>query len=303
MSVRVGICDSNIRYSLGFMEYMNLFGKNQLKVFSFSEVSAVQEYLVNHSLDILMIDESYLNYGEWPRDCEVIFLTENEILSKEKTFIFKYQNMDLIAEILLQKHKQKVEMTTDNSGFIAVYSPLGRCGKTHFALSLCSKKSNYIYVGFEEYSSFFEKAFSEERRCQVDEFLYYLLSHNEKIMDVIETVLKDEQEVKMLHSFHRYSDLKELKRKDFEWFLGVFLEKKIKGKIVFDIGGGSLFDLSILKVMERIYVPILHDSVSENKLEHFRNILTKDIYEGIPERITYVDGYDVGNAGYEIVKR
>ena len=140
--LRVGIVDNNNEYVMNLMKYINEHFFD-LKLIMFSGIDKARNYYENNSLDGLIVDEE--NYElDFINENQVAFFCEEKLTGEHN--IFRYQNMDVI-------HNKIVDMflidgcLCDEDYIIAVYSPIGRSGKTKYAIDICNKSEKGIYIG------------------------------------------------------------------------------------------------------------------------------------------------------------
>lgn len=282
MRYKVGIIDNDIEYMQSIMEYINA-NNYPIRMVGFSSLSATEEYIVDNRLDVLLLNNELTDNKV---DVPIIYLTGNKTYIDNAGYIYKYQNMDIIVDCVVRYiREQRIAYDKKHTHLMyAIYSPLGRCGKTNLARGICSYYKDSLYVGFEEYCSMDNLP---EGKCKMaEEFLYYMMSRNSKILDVVGS---DNEIVGNLN----YQDIKQLSRSDIEWFKEVFGQQDRVFRIIFDIGVGALNDISILSAMDKIYIPILKDKTSVNKINQFKRMLKEDIYRQIEKNINYIMVPDV----------
>lgn len=282
---RVGICDSDTGYVVGFMEYINMNKDIPLRVSAFSGVEAVTEYMNTNMLDLLLLDEK-INKSDLK--VKIINLTDIRDVYEDRECIYKYQCINKIVENIMQKLNEGKQYIKSGFCVYGVYSPIGRSGKTRFAKGICDYYKESLYIGFEEYSGLFNKTYESARYRDIYErFMYYLLSKNILIEDVVEELYK-ETGLKALVTLN-YMDIKQVESHHIEWMLKQFKDNGGYARIVFDLGVGTLSDLDILINMDKVYVPVLKDKISLNKLSLFKGIISDKKYTPLEEKINYIE--------------
>ncbi len=282
---RIGICDSDTGYVVGFMEYINMNNEIPLRVSAFSGVEAITEYLEYNGLDLLLLEE-----GIEKKDfkVKVVGLSNVKKINEDNALIYKYQSTYKIAEIithLLNEDNQNIKMSSYVYG---IYSPIGRSGKTSLARGICNYYSESFYIGFEEYSGCFNKTYASSRYKEIYErFMYYLISENLLITETIEE-LYEETGLKAFIALD-YMDLKQLERKHIKWLAEVLREAESYKRIVFDIGIGAMSDIDIMSDMDKVYVTVLNDKNSINKLGMFKALLADKKNVLLEQKINYVE--------------
>lgn len=289
---RIGICDSDTGYVVSFMEYVNMNESIPLRVSAFTGVEAVMEYTGNNRLDLLLLDEN-INCKEL--EIKVIRLSDIKNANTDNKYIYKYQNINNIIEIIIQELNEGNSNTTSQNYVYGIYSPISRSGKTEFARGICDYYKDSLYIGFEEYSGLFNKTYeSSGYRDIYERFMYYLLSKNEMINEVVEELFK-ETGLKAFITLN-YMDIKEVKRHHIEWLIKRFRDTENYKRIVFDMGVGIPSDIDIFFNMDKVYVPVMKDKNSLNKLNLFKKIIADKKYALLEKKIVFIEvpktGYD-----------
>lgn len=282
---RIGICDSDTGYVVSFMEYINMNNEIPLKVSAFSGVEAIAEYLEGNNLDLLLLDNNIKN-----RDfkVKVVGLSEAKCDYDSENLIYKYQSIYKIVEIITRILKEGNQTIKSTSYVYGIYSPIGRSGKTALARGICNYYKESFYIGLEEYSGCYNKTYESARYREIYErFMYYLLSENILIADTIEELYKETG----LKSFIalNYTDLKEISHKHVAWLIKLLRDIGDYRRIVFDIGIGAMSDINILSEMDKVFITVLKDKNSVNKLEMFKQIIADKKYTLLESKINFVE--------------
>ena len=170
---------------------------------------------------------------------------------------------------------------SSDSGCIAVFSPLGRCGKTALAraLAVSSGDRGGLYIGMEEYAD-----------CTVhSELLYQIRQRTPEIYEAVVREQTIEDGAAVLRVSGMFSELRDVQEEDLKWLHEQLLQPGRYQRLIYDIGGAALSDLSILRVFERIYMPVLPDDISVRKVGRFRELLREWRLGGLLARITPVE--------------
>ncbi len=282
---RVGICDNDTGYVIGFMEFINMKEDIPLKISAFSKVNAISEYKRTKKLDLLLLDQN-AEYED--SDLRVIRLTDNKELKDEYGYIYKYQSLYEISKEIIEMLNEGRQTINANSYVYGVYSPLGRSGKTNLARGICEYYQDSFYVGFEEYSGFYNQTYKGKRYREIYErFLYYLTGENVLILDTINEIY-EETGIKAFVSLD-YTDLKQIDKNHVRWLADLLQKNTGCKRIVFDIGTGVFSNLDIMLAMDKLFVPVLKDKNSVNKLDLFKNIMSEKRYAELEKKVNYVE--------------
>lgn len=278
-SYKIGIYGSDFFYNIKLMEYFNEHEDIPLKASVFSTWESVNEYIRQNDLDLLVLDSE----GQKEKnDIPVLYLTEQK---NTEDCIFKYQSAGKIAKHITHFLGQKSISIKENGVWIAVYSPVGRCGKTTLSKCLSRYFENSLYVGLEDFPSDGVDCTTQKNG---EMFLYYFASMNEKILEQITgrdggTALDfDSLVAAVCYLEWRLTD------ENFKWFKKLLSEKRHYSAVIFDMGLAALTSVDMLQLFDRIIVPVLQDEQSKRKLSYFSELVKKNEDSELAEKIKYI---------------
>ena len=222
-------------------------------------------------------------------------VTEETLESMRAEGIYKYRSADEI----LRKAMEVYSRTTgrlkyvDNFGktrIVGVYSPVGRSLKTTFSLLYCeaaAAKKKVLYINLEEFSGL--KAFcGEEWKEDLSDVLYYLkedsldfpklksLVHSMRGFDFIPPVTYPE-------------DAGSGEAGDYESLVECICEISDYELLVIDMQGFAGCASRLLEICDDIYVTVLDDPVSKEKLGAFESYMEASGRERTAERIKKIE--------------
>ncbi len=266
----IGICSEDPEYASGLMLALNRVSKGEIEAMVFSRPEALGTCLPVHEPDLLVMDvHTQKPEEEKMRDREIKEIYGIPVcrLTEEPSEdgIFKYQSVREICQELLSHVRRPGGVGSQCSSCIAVFSPLGRCGKTALARALAGKgeTGGGLCVELEEYAE----------RSVHSEVLYQI---KQRTPDIYEAVVREqvmEDGTMVLHVSGMYSELRDVQAEDLKWLHGQLLQPGRYQRLVYDIGSASLSDLSGLMTFDRIYMPVLSDERSVRKVNLFRETL------------------------------
>ncbi len=268
MDYKIGICDTDSHYSLSLMDYINMHANIPLKCAAFSSCRAIEEYMRRDSLDVLLLDEHMEYETKLPR----IKMTGHRAAAGEKNVIYKYQNIDDIVKFLLDFLAEHNHAAIQELRIYGVYSPLGRCGKTRLALGICCCHPDSLYIGLEDYPRSGQNT-ENEIMAQSEQFLYLLLSQNESILASIRAYPRVEQGFRIIYGSRFFPDGRQIDRKHMKWLCDLLRKHSDFRRVVFDIGTGALSEIGLLDCFDCVFVPMLEDAVSRDKLRLFKKLI------------------------------
>lgn len=293
MNYRIGICDTDSHYSMGLMEYINMHVNIPLKCSAFSSEESMKEYVARDDLDIIIMDENM----RWEDDSRipVIRTTAHRMKADGERVIYKYQNADIIVESIIGCLKKERDKDVVGQRIYAVYSPLGRCGCTRFAMGICSCHKDSLYVGLENYPVILSDM-NRENYLEQEKMMYYLLSKNNKLLEDMSYAGRHEAGFRYITGSVNFADNRQIEAQHIRWLCDILKKDKSINRIVFDISTGTMSDISLLDSFDSIFVPILDDVISRKKLNVFRRLMSEgscSVYEDKINEICVPDGaYD-----------
>ncbi|MGN0367711.1 MAG: hypothetical protein ACI4EK_02930 [Wujia sp.] len=273
MAYRVGILDEDESYQKAVFQYCNTHGDLPIQMYAFTNIEAITTFLQSMTLDAVLVSEGYKNLE---LDIPRIVLTQHRTDTEKNNVFYRYQSMKImLSEIIRLLEKNAPSINTECRVW-AVYSPLGRCGKTAFARALVKQFPRSIYVNWEGYSS--EKQ-PDERGTQI---LYCIKSKNAARL----SEMLNQTELPAPRS---YMDLHLLDVEDLEWLKEQLQKQSGLSLVVFDLGTMVLADLSMLRCFDRVFIPRLEDADSLHKLEVFRELIKQEIGDEFEKGLQYLE--------------
>ena len=282
----IGICDKDMDYAISLMDGINHYGKDEFRACAFSDVEQLYAYLEKDELDMVLSNREIDNV-------RCIFLSENPDTKKKKAnesnAIFKYQSVLVILKEIRMLFKPAELSVRSRCRKIAVYSPLGRCGKTRLAKALATMDEvrGGIYVSFEN--------FSGEKVSPDADLLYLLKQGSTDLGTALTEAIRHESGFSALYASGAYFDTHDVLKDDID-----MLSKELTGlgkfsTICYDIGSAAFTDMSIFGCFDLIYLPVLSDETSAIKLKRFRQIM---IGMGMQEEFTRCIEIEVPDTDY-----
>lgn len=285
LEYRIGICDEDYHYVVNLMEYINSHRIGGLKLVAFSSLQAVVEYLEKNYLDGLLVGQVR---GDTKPYIDEILEGHNGIIlipisvdmTADEGYLYKYQSAQAIASYILDRlNVSLVPQSVQDKAFYAVYSPIGRCGKTSLAKGLSIRYRGALYVALEEFGT---------REGLSEDILYHIVCENTRLHSLMEKLKPNEYGFREIKGILSYMDIRQLSKDNFQWFKEQLLIGGNYDKVIFDIGGAVLSDLNILQVMDRIYVPVIEEEEAMEKLQAFKELLRNNNYVELGNKLQFL---------------
>lgn len=304
-AVRIGILDEEKEYVEMLAAYLGRFGKGQWMTAAFTDWSVLHSYLSSGRLDILAgTNREELNKLQQEYDGLTLLWLSNQKNGQndrqkgmaEVQSVYRYQSARMIAVTIQNMVEQSSLTLKTERQMVAIYSPVGRCGKTSLALEVVQNKTygKWLYIGMEDYSSFPMVEGNKktpivqdmEYNIEMEDFLYYLKEkQQEKILALIE------QSGGIIPSGRLLFDMRQITKEDMLWIRNILCQSGFCG-VIFDIGTGVLRDYDIFSVFDYLLIPYLPEEAAMFKKENFEKGLDWAGAGIIKEKIRFLNMQD-----------
>lgn len=274
----IAVYDVDPLYAARFAEVVNQKEKIPFEVMAFRSMEKLKSYVKNNRVEMLLI--SSLVGKEEIEELgikRVVSLADGETLEADMEFksIYKYQSSDnIIREVLACYCEVKGEalpMTMlSNTTIIGVYSPVGRCLKTSFALTmgqLLAQNGRALYLTLEEYSGLAALAHTEYQ-ADLSDLMYY---YNQGTYNVLRlnSVLHSMGELDYIPPARYPEDLAQMGAEQMAGLIRRIAEESTYETVILDMGNYGRKVFPLLHACTVVYMPVKEDSVSMAKLEEF----------------------------------
>ena len=169
---------------------------------------------------------------------------------------------------------------------LGVYSPVGRCLKTSFALTmgkLLAQEERVLYLNLEEFSGL-SVLMKEEYKSDLSDLLYFYNggSYNSlRLSSVVHTM----GELDYIPPVRYPEDLDQVGEEAIAGLIRAIAGESAYDTLVVDIGSGRRTALSVMKLCRVIYMPIREDPVSLAKLKELEQYFSQTGNGMLRERI------------------
>lgn len=289
-TVRIGLLDEEEDYVSKLAGYLNRQGRGCWNVAGFTDKTTLEEYLEKRSLDVLAATnlEEVLEFEKKYKNLSFIWLSEDgkgrgQSKNSDIYMINRYQSAKAISKTMNSAFKRFGKGTDMAKPMAAVYSPVGRCGKTTFALEIVKNESfgRWLYIGMEDYSSFRSE---EEQDMRADTFLYFVKERQkEKALNLIAECNG------IIPTAFSIFDVKQIGKTDIEWIGKLLQEESSYHGVIFDIGSAMLQDFDVFSLFDIIVVPFLSAESSLIKKEQFEKLLYLNGLEEVISKLQYIN--------------
>ena len=287
------ICDLEEAYVVHLAHYLNQKSDLPFRVMAFTSLSSLIEYASGNEIEILLISTDAMS--EEVRNLNVhriIILSDGETpsLGTDDPQIDKYQDSDTIARLVCGyagAANTEMKKSLGSCRLIGVYSPVSRCGKTMFCLTLAqalARSGKVLYLNMESWSGL-EDLLQANWREDLADLMYAARSEPEDLTARLEGIVKTYGTLDICPPSFFPEDLRETDIPSWMEFFAALSHTGDYTSIILDIGDQIKDIPELLKMCHRVFLPLLPDPISRSKVLQFDRTLEalsmEDLKQGI----------------------
>lgn len=278
------VCDLEASYACNLMDYLNERRTTPFEVQAFTNVDSLQKFTKDHEIEILLISTRAMcqEIRELPIN-RIIILSEGEKLQdlEEYPCVYKYQSSDsLLSEVMeyyAADHPQVYYLGEDSGKtvFYGIYSPVGRARKTSFALALgeiLAETKQVLYLNFEEFSGF-EELFHTKYQKDLSDLIYFARQKEGGLVYKFNSVIQTFHELQYIPPALSPADIRDVSGQEWMDFLHEITVCCEYDVIILDLSDQVDDVFQILRMCERIYMPVQEDMISQAKISQYERLM------------------------------
>lgn len=284
------LCDPDHVYVERFMEYVQKKTNFMFRLYGFTQVEQMERFLEGNDAELGLIgEEIWRELSPEKRDALGMQISCLKVLSAhrsgEEQRIFRYQSMEqLLRELVACYEQQQPEVPAEVSRtrMAAIWSPVGRCGKTTCTMMLgqCLAKRRgmqVLVVCLEDMPGLIPGLPRETGSSLSDHLYYRTAGEGRRVMSLTETV----GAVSVIPPAVNPEDLWSTAPEELADLLEEIRKQGLYDWMLLDLGHGG-DPMPILSGCSRILLLGREDPVSREKLRRAREYLGR-AESGIPE--------------------
>lgn len=277
----MAVYDEDPLYARRLAEYVNQRETIPFTAMAFSDLERLEEYGNEHEIEILLVGESVRRAADTVRAGLKLVLCGGEFsVEKEEPSIYKFQSGESILQEVMTCYcaappEPALALAGMGAQILGVYSPVNRCGKTAFALTLAqvlSRTRSVLFISLEEFAGF-EAILGGEVKRDFSDVLYLCRQGSFNWMKLRAMVCSAGQ-VDMIPPAAYGEDLDQVEPEELAQLLGRIARESGYGRLVVDLGHMGRGSAALLDCCDGVYMPVLEDPVSRAKLEAFDRYLS-----------------------------
>ena len=273
------ICDLEESYVVRLADYLNRRKMVPFEVQAFTNLTSLLDYSQDNHIEILLISTEAMSDEVKRLDVSrTIILYDGEELNLEEreNCVYKYQATDCIAREVMNLYTGgsgalKFSLQQAGCEVLGVYSPVARCGKTMFALTLgeiLSETEKTLYLNLEDYSGF-ESLFATSYQSDITDFVSLARRGDGSFAARRESMVHTFRNLDYIPPAFFPNDLRVIRPEEWNSFLARILTPGPYRYLILDIGNEPADVPQLLQLCSRIYMPLATDPVSRAKLSQF----------------------------------
>ncbi|SFL18686.1 Cellulose biosynthesis protein BcsQ [Lachnospiraceae bacterium KH1T2] len=300
------IYDKDEVYVRRLMKYIANNAVIQVEIQGFSEIRQLKKYLEEHTPEMMLAAESLLEEEpELKLGGLSLILTEADEIESIKGYkaICKFQSCENIMREIFRQYADRAPALVKNRKeskveLIGVFSPVGGCGKTTFALALgqvLAQREKVLYLNLESFSGI-HHLIRNEKSMTLAELIFYLKGNRGSCL------VKLAETVKHLGNLDYVPPAlfsEDLRTTESEIWIKLFNElmKSEYDKVIVDFGREEEWTMDVLADCSRIYVPFRDDRISRAKLEHLEMVFHVNKLDELSSKIKKIQIPQGGEPG------
>ncbi|MDF2886413.1 MAG: hypothetical protein K0R23_798 [Lacrimispora sp.] len=294
----MAIYDSDYGFGERFAEFVNFKERVPVSIVSFTSLKELSDYSSDHGIELLLISSNVSNDEiEQIGADRVVLLAEEKIISSNEPYpsVYKYQAANhLLREVMegyyTDLEEQGYSALSERSRVIGVYSPVNRCLKTSFSLTmaqLLSRDLKVLYLNLEDCSGLSGLTGEEYKRGMSDLFYYY--RQGSFSFGRLGTVICTWGDLDYVPPVQYPEDLAFVSSQEIAGLIKQISEESTYGTIILDLGQMGKRAADVLEICDGIYMPVKEDCVSAAKVEEFEAYLAASGHDSMMRRIQKIN--------------
>ncbi len=289
----MAVYDVDPFYADRFAEFANRKEKIPFTAVPFTSLARLRTFTEQHQVEILLVgDEVTAEELGDIRAKQVIRLSETGMPEEDGTpSVYKYQASDHVLREVMACYQVCAEpallsVVGTQSTVLGVYSPVNRCGKTSFCLTLgqvMARERKVLLLSLEEYSAY-SRMMKSEYGGSLSDLLYYF-RQGEYSRLRLSSVLYNWNGLDYVPPVTYAEDLKDVTGEEVANLIVRIAQEGTYDTILLDLGHFGKGVEEILELCQVIYAPVKEDVISLAKVEEWKAYLERSGRMHLWERV------------------
>lgn len=292
----LAVYDAEYDFASRLVNYLSSRQDNVFEMYAFTDYEALKKFADRNSVDVLLISEDVMEKRIKEIGVKlVLVLSENDKFKEIDGYktIEKYQPADGVFREVMEyaAESRSISGTTgtvlSDTKIIGIYSPVRRCLKTTFALTLShilSHTNKVLYINFEEYSGL-RKILRDDYIGDISDLIYFYMQNKSVLKNKLYAIKRDYGGFEYIPPMMFSNDIRSIDMEIWTQFINEIKECGNYDVVILDLSDMLSDIFEILCRCEEIYMPVLTDLVSAAKVEEFEQVLKDRHKEELKSRI------------------
>ena len=285
----IAIGHSDKEFAGRLTDYINSHNLLPYPVAAFSEKGRLTRYENNAPVKIKIVEQGWEEREKKKNLGQNVFLFCDTKEEEGEMYVYRFRAADLSAKRIAEIAGMRVTVRTPVSGktkLIGIYSPIGRCLKTSFSLTLgqmLSNRNRVLYLNFENYSAF-GKVMGMTKPADMGDLLYYFLNLADGVYDKMDEIMVSVNGLDVIPPALSYLDIESITEEEWENFFDALIRKGYYDYIILDLSEYIKGLYRILRRCSYIYTFAPGDGLAMAKVEQYEKILVELHYKDVLDR-------------------
>lgn len=277
----MAVYDEDPIYAERLSDYVNRKEKGIFQAQAFTSKEKLEAFSKEHKIDLLLTGET-AGTGETDRvlSGQRIYLSEDKsagTTDEARREIYKYQSGDDIIREVMACYCEVPgaleafpRLKNAAKRMIGVYSPVGRCGKTSFSLSMgqiLAREEKVLFVTLDTFTGFCQLVDERWKRDLSDLIYYYKRGRFNAIR--LNSVVYFLGNMAWLPPIRFPDDYNQISPEEMALLFNTILDESDYETLLLDVGDYGKRVLPLLEICQCIYMPVKEDPVSQAKVKEF----------------------------------
>lgn len=289
----MAIYDVDPFYASRFADFVNQKERLPFTAVSFSSLAKLKDFAREHPIELLLISRQVWDQaGDIPAG-QVVTLCEGEVVEMKEAdpAVYKYQSGDrIVREVMAcyshQQEEPALAVVREKALVVGVYSPVNRCLKTSFTLTmgqLLARNQKVLCINLEEYSGF-SRLIGETCLQDLSDVIYLYRQGSYNWLK-LKSIVHSWGGMDYIPPVRYGEDLSQISPEELAGLIQQIARESGYDTVLVDMGQMGRSARQLLAVCDGIYMPVKDDGISAAKIEEFEDYLSQSGDQDILGRI------------------
>lgn len=171
---------------------------------------------------------------------------------------------------------------------IGIFSPVGRCGKTGFALALgeiLAEERKTIYLNLERYSGLKDLAIIPDGGGDINDLIYFYRLDENSLVYRLSSLIRSFRNLDYIAPALTGEDVMSVNASEWSSIISTLAAAGEYEVVILDLGVSLEDAVYLLSICDRVYMPVLDDRVSSAKTAQFFEAAGRSGAAGLQDKV------------------